>query len=104
MKELDDGQTEQAGPVRRTRGGTSYQHSLSARGIKSSGRARSCSDDDLLSSLERLDHVSRRGGLEGEEGRRPRGGRPYGRNAGGQGSSASDAGGERRVQGPRFDW
>lgn len=105
MKELDDdGRTEQASPVRRTRGGTSYQHSLSARGIKSSGRARSCSDEDLLSSLERLDRASRRGGLEDEEGRRPRGGRAFGRNAGGQGSSASDAAGERRVQGPRFEW
>jgi hypothetical protein len=101
--ELDDGRTEQAGPSPRTRGGTSYQHSLSARGIKSSGRARSCSDEDLLSSLERLERASRRGGLE-EESRGPRGWRAFGRNAGGRGSSASDAAGERRVRGPRFDW
>ena len=106
MKELDDeGRTDQAGPARRTRGGTSYQHSLSARGIKSSGRARSCSDEDLLSSLERLDRASRRGGLEEEEGRRrPRGGRAFGRNGEGRGAGATDAGGERRVHGPRFDW
>ena len=47
-------ETKTAG-ARRTRGGTWYQHSLSARGIKSSGRGRSRSDEDLLSSLERLE-------------------------------------------------
>ena len=97
-------ETKTAG-ARRTRGGTSYQHSLSARGIKSSGLARSLIDEDLLSSLERLDRASRRTLLEGDEAEGPRRTRPYGR----YGSErevreGSDTGAERRVRGPRIEW
>jgi hypothetical protein len=91
--------------ARRTRGGSSYQHSLSARGIKSSGRARSCSDRDLLSSMERLERATRLPQLEDEadEGRRKR---AYGGQAGRAGSHAEATVGnaEKRVRGPRFDW
>lgn len=92
---------------RRTRGGTSYQHSLSARGIKSSGRARSCSDEDLLTCLDRLGRAARRPLLdEDEEGRS---GRRRSRAFGGSGGEsrqhpAPSARGEDRVRGPRIDW
>lgn len=55
------------GSLHRTRGGTSYQHSLSARGIKTSGRARSCSSEDLLASLDRLERATRLPSFEDEE-------------------------------------
>lgn len=90
---------------RRTRGGTSYQHSLSARGIKSSGRARCRSDEDLHSSMERLERATRMPSFEdeNEEGRRRA--RAYGRDGGTKRTPARTAGGaERRVRGPRFDW
>ncbi len=86
---------------RHTRGGTSYQHSLSARGIKSSGRARSRSDEDLLSSLDRLDRATRRPPGEDEDG--PRRTRAFGRH-GGERHEGSDDGVEQRVRGPRFEW
>lgn len=57
--------------ARHTRGGSSYQHSLSARKIKSSGRARSCSDEDLLTSMERLERASHLTSFE-DEGRNGR--------------------------------
>ncbi len=95
---------EEAGPPRRTRGGTSYQHSLSARGIKSSGRARSGSDEDVRASLERLERVSRRttGDEEDHERRRDR---AYGRHGGGRRRSRPPPDGvEECVRGPRMDW
>lgn len=89
---------------RSTRGGTSYQHSLSARGIKSSGRARSRSDEDLLSSLDRLDRATRRPPGE-DEAEGPRRTRAYGRHGGErERREGSDDGAEQRVRGPRLEW
>lgn len=92
--------------ARRTRGGSAYQHSLSARGIKSSGRARSCSDEDLLSSLERLDRATRRLPDEDEAEEGGRRSRAFGRHGGGAGrtDSPSYGGPEQRIRGPRFSW
>jgi hypothetical protein len=87
-----------------TRGGSSYQHSLSARGIKSSGRARSRSDEDLLSSMERLERASRLPSFdeEADEGSRKR---AYGRTESGAGRAEAKGGSaEKRVPGPRFRW
>lgn len=87
-----------------TRGGSSYQHSLSARGIKSSGRARSCSDEDLLSSMDRLERATRLPRFEDEadECRRKR---AYSRHDGATGRAEAMAGSaEKRVRGPRFGW
>lgn len=98
------GDLTEAAEARRTRGGSSYQHSLSARGIKSSGRARSSSKEDLLSSMERLERATRLPRFEDEEekGRRKR---AYGRHPGGAGNRAEPAEDrERRVRGPHFDW
>jgi len=96
-------ETKTAG-ARRTRGGTSYQHSLSARGIKSSGRGRSRSDEDLLSSLERLDRAARRPLLEDDEAEGPRRTRPYGRYGGERERIGTSAGGvEQRVRSPSFE-
>jgi hypothetical protein len=91
--------------ARRTRGGTSYQHSLSAKGIKSSGRARSRTDEDLLSSLKRLERAAGLPLLEDEEEGR-RGSRAYGGRDGSRRGKTrpSSAGAEDRVSGPRFDW
>ena len=89
--------------ARHTRGGSSYQHSLSARGIKSSGRARSCSDEDLLASMERLERATRMPSFDDEdEGRQKR---PYGRQERGDGTpGAAGRSSEKRVRGPRFSW
>ncbi len=50
----------------RRRGGSSYQHRLSARGIASGGRARSHSSEDLMTTMKRLErgggHPSGRAG------------------------------------------
>ncbi|MEN6343511.1 MAG: hypothetical protein ABFC89_13245 [Methanospirillum sp.] len=108
-KKIDTGGGERpaettAAARRRTRGGTSYQHSLSARGIKTSGRARSQSDEDLQASLERLDKATRRPSFEDEEAEvgssRTR---AFGRHAS-ERHHAPDDGVEQRVRGPRFDW
>lgn len=90
--------------ARHTRGGSSYQHSLSARGIKSSGRARSCSDEDLLASMERLERATRIPSFEDDENETRRK-RPYGRQERGTGT-ARGAGeqAEKRLRGPRFSW
>jgi len=91
--------------TQRMRGGSSYQHSLSARGIKSSGRARSCSETDLLSSMERLERATRLPTDESEESRSS--GRTYGRRHRGSGASFGGSSGERleeRLRGPRFEW
>lgn len=100
-------QAEAKAAARRTRGGTSYQHSLSARGIKSSGQARSCSDEDLLSSLERLERAARRPSVEEDEAAGPprRRTRAFGRHAGEkERRNASEDGVEQRVRSPRIDW
>ncbi|MEN6517882.1 MAG: hypothetical protein ABFC38_06775 [Methanospirillum sp.] len=89
----------------RTRGGTSYQHSLSARGIKSSGRERSRSDEDLLSSLDRLDRATRRPPNEDDETEGRRRTRAYGRHGGErERREGSDDGVEQRVRPPRLEW
>lgn len=85
--------------ARHTRGGSSYQHSLSARGIKSSGRARSCSDEDLLSSMERLERASRLTSFEDED-RAGRGG-AYGRLRGGGTSTPHHR--KEGARNPRFE-
>jgi hypothetical protein len=103
--EADGRPAETKAAARRTRGGTSYQHSLSARGIKSSGRGRSRSDEDLLSSLERLERASRRPLNEEDEPKGPRRTRPYGRHGGErERREGSDDGVEQRVRGPRVEW
>ena len=88
-------------PLQRTRGGSSYQHSLSARGIKSSGEARSCANEDLLSSMERLDRATRLPLFDDDELRS--GGRAYGRRYETSAASKASAGklGQRA---PRFEW
>ncbi len=88
----------------RTRGGSSYQHSLSARGIKSSGRGRSCSDEDLLSSMERLERATRLPSFDDGETDSRRSTRAFGRHGGGTGQAGVSGGAEKRVRGPRFEW
>lgn len=91
--------------ARRTRGGTSYQHSLSARGIKSSGRERSRSDEDLLSSLERLDRATRMPPAEDEETGSRRRTRAFGRHGSARERREGPGDGtEQRVRGPRLEW
>ncbi len=98
----------EAGPKRlggdRTRGGSSYQHSLSARGITSSGRARSHSSEDLLTSIERLEHAARFLATTDDE----RVGRhAYGHDAAGKGSPPHEKPGgrqDRQLTRSRFNW
>lgn len=91
--------------ARRTRGGSPYQHSLSARRIKSSGRERSRSDEDLLSSLERLERATRLPSIEDEESSRRRHTGAFGRHDGERKRrEGSDDVAEQRVCGPRFEW
>lgn len=87
----------------RTRGGSSYQHSLSARGIKSSGQARSHSNEDLMSTMERLERATPLPPPT-EDARAGR--RAYGHGAGrgpGRGENPGERP-ERHPRGPLFDW
>lgn len=89
--------------ARQSRGGSAYQHRLSARGIKSSGAARSASDEDLLASMERLERAARMSSFE-DEGLQKR---PYGRRERGAGTGTPGVTGKRieeRVRGPRVSW
>ncbi len=62
-------------------------------------------DEDLLSSLERLERAARRPLIEDDEPEGPRRTRPYGRHGGGRERTQTSAGGvEQRVRGPRFEW
>ncbi len=92
--------------ARQSRGGSAYQHRLSARGIKSSGAARSASDEDLLASMERLERAARRPSFEDDEdGSRQK--RPYGRQERGAGTGIPGAAAksvEKHVRGPRVSW
>lgn len=88
--------------ARQSRGGSAYQHRLSARGIKSSGAARSTSDEDLLASMERLERAARRPSFEDEDDGLQK--RPYGRQERGAGAGIPGAAGrsiEKHVRDPR---
>ena len=94
--------TETPSPVaHHPRGGSSYQHSLSARGIASSGPARSASDADLLASLERLEQAARHP-FPGDEENETRRTLPLGRPERGGGAEGTSA--ERRLRDLRSSW